>query len=50
MRRLAFARAILYKPGFPGRPAPHHERDQEQEHGRPETKNIALAARDAPFR
>jgi len=31
MRRLAFARAILYKPGFPGRPAPHHQRDQEQD-------------------
>ena len=27
---LAFARAILYKPGFPGRPAPHHERDQDR--------------------
>src|SRR5215472_7724980 len=47
-RPLAKAGAILYKPGFPGPrlPAPHWRRGER--HGCPETKNIALQARDAP--
>src|SRR5215472_3693056 len=52
---LALTRAILYKRGFRTRRArkvcaEHPRETRREQHGRSETQNIAVAARDAPLR